>query len=542
MGLFRKYNKGLSKTRGKMSGAMEEMLDSFDDINDDLFIELEEILVMSDVGVYTALEIVNELRERVKSEKIRKPSEVKDEVKNIIAEKLEGGEDMGLNTIPSIVLVIGVNGVGKTTTIGKMAAMYKAEGKKVILGAADTFRAAAIDQLDIWAKRAEVDIVKAKEGADPAAVVFDTVNAAIARDCDIVIIDTAGRLHNKKNLMEELTKIYRVIDRELPYADREVLLVLDSQTGQNAVSQAKSFMEATNNEITGIVLTKLDGTARGGIVLAIKNELKIPVKFVGVGEQMDDLQPFDPHAFADSLFEEIPDDYEQKESTYHEQIAANRNSDENVQHSGKVMEAQKLNQIAARNEEERRRKAESESEKEREKPAAPIYNAELYAGTESGIEDISLEEANEILQEIGESLFAEEIEPAGGTSERAQNEDREGGETLEDRDSGSEESVETQDILDSETASIEEEIGKAEEQDGQPREEPVEENNADILSAFGLRSRVFDSAPAESAVDSLPADNDGSPSVQPERQLSPKELKRLRKEEKKRAKEERKRR
>ncbi len=542
MGLFRKYNKGLSKTRGKMSGAMEEMLDSFDDINDDLFLELEEILVMSDVGVYTALEIVNELRERVKSEKIRKPSEVKDEVKNIIAEKLEGGEDMGLNTIPSIVLVIGVNGVGKTTTIGKMAAMYKAEGKKVILGAADTFRAAAIDQLDIWAKRAEVDIVKAKEGADPAAVVFDTVNAAIARDCDIVIIDTAGRLHNKKNLMEELTKIYRVIDRELPYADREVLLVLDSQTGQNAVSQAKSFMEATNNEITGIVLTKLDGTARGGIVLAIKNELKIPVKFVGVGEQMDDLQPFDPHAFADSLFEEIPDDYEQKESTYHEQIAANRNSDENVQHSGKVMEAQKLNQIAARNEEERRRKAESESEKEREKPAAPIYNAELYAGTESGIEDISLEEANEILQDIGESLFAEEIEPAGGTSERAQNEDREGGETLEDRDSGSEESLETQDILDSETASIEEEIGKAEEQDGQPREEPVEENNADILSAFGLRSRVFDSAPAESAVDSLPADNDGSPSVQPERQLSPKELKRLRKEEKKRAKEERKRR
>ncbi|MBQ7499750.1 MAG: signal recognition particle-docking protein FtsY, partial [Clostridia bacterium] len=480
--------------------------------------------------------------ERVKSEKIRKPSEVKDEVKNIIAEKLEGGEDMGLNTIPSIVLVIGVKGVGKTTTIGKMAAMYKAEGKKVILGAADTFRAAAIDQLDIWAKRAEVDIVKAKEGADPAAVVFDTVNAAIARDCDIVIIDTAGRLHNKKNLMEELTKIYRVIDRELPYADREVLLVLDSQTGQNAVSQAKSFMEATNNEITGIVLTKLDGTARGGIVLAIKNELKIPVKFVGVGEQMDDLQPFDPHAFADSLFEEIPDDYEQKESTYHEQIAANRNSDENIQHSGKVMEAQKLNQIAARNEEERRRKAESESEKEREKPAAPIYNAELYAGTESGIEDISLEEANEILQEIGESLFAEEIEPAGGTSERAQNEDREGGETLEDRDAGSEESLETQDILDSETASIKEEIGKAEEQDGQPREEPVEENNADILSAFGLRSRLFDSAPAESAVDSLPADNDGSPAVSPERQLSPKELKRLRKEEKKRAKEERKRR
>ena len=217
-----------------------------------------------------------------------------------------------------MVLVIGVNGVGKTTTIGKLAAMYKAEGKRVILGAADTFRAAAIDQLGVWAGRAGVELVKHSEGADPAAVVFDTVNAAKARDCDIVIIDTAGRLHNKKNLMDELAKIYRVIDRELPYSDREVLLVLDATTGQNAVNQAREFMNVA--EITGIVLTKLDGTARGGVVLAIKNELGIPVKFVGVGEQMDDLQPFDPHAFAEGLFEQKT--YDEEEST-HAQVEKN---------------------------------------------------------------------------------------------------------------------------------------------------------------------------------------------------------------------------
>ena len=222
------------------------------------------------------------------------------------------GEDVGLllETKPSIILVIGVNGVGKTTTIGKLAAMYKAQGKKVLLGAADTFRAAAIDQLQIWADRSGVDIVKHAEGADPAAVVFDTVNAAKARNTDIVIIDTAGRLHNKKNLMEELAKIYRVIDRELPYSDREVLLVLDATTGQNAVNQAREFKEVA--EITGIVLTKLDGTARGGVVLAIKHELGIPVKFIGVGEQIDDLQPFNPQAFADGLFQKI--EYEEDEN------------------------------------------------------------------------------------------------------------------------------------------------------------------------------------------------------------------------------------
>ena len=309
MGIFKKINFGLTKTRNKMAGAIDDMLDSFDEVTDDLYTELEEILVMGDVGITTAVEITEKLREEVAKGKIKGSEAIRQQIKTIVAEMLYGGEDMGLITVPAVILVIGVNGVGKTTTIGKMAAMYKAQGKSVILGAADTFRAAAIDQLQIWADRSGVDIVKHKEGADPAAVVFDTISAAKARDSEIIIIDTAGRLHNKKNLMDELNKIYRVIDRELPYSDREVLLVLDATTGQNAVNQAREFKSVA--DITGIVLTKLDGTARGGVVLAIKNELGIPVKFIGVGEQIDDLQPFKPEAFADGLFDKI--DYKEEE-------------------------------------------------------------------------------------------------------------------------------------------------------------------------------------------------------------------------------------
>ena len=309
MGIIKKINFGLTKTRNKMAGAIDDMLDSFDEVTDDLYTELEDILVMGDVGVTTAVEITEKLREEVAKGKIKGADSIRAQIKTIVAEMLYGGEDMGLITVPSVILVIGVNGVGKTTTIGKMAAMYKAQGKSVILGAADTFRAAAIDQLQIWADRSGVDIVKHKEGADPAAVVFDTISAAKARDSEIIIIDTAGRLHNKKNLMDELNKIYRVIDRELPYSDREVLLVLDATTGQNAVNQAREFKSVA--DITGIVLTKLDGTARGGVVLAIKNELGIPVKFIGVGEQIDDLQPFKPEAFADGLFDKI--DYKEEE-------------------------------------------------------------------------------------------------------------------------------------------------------------------------------------------------------------------------------------
>ncbi len=310
MGIFSKINFGLTKTRNKMSGAIDDLFDFAEEITDDLYAELEEILVMADVGMVTAVQITETLKKNVAEKKLKHSDDIKEEMKSIVADLLYGGEDMGLITQPSVILVIGVNGVGKTTTIGKLASMYKAQGKKVLLGAADTFRAAAIDQLQIWAERSGVDIVKHDEGADPAAVVFDTVNAAKARNTDIVIIDTAGRLHNKKNLMDELAKIYRVIDRELPYSDREVLLVLDATTGQNAVNQAREFKSVA--EITGIVLTKLDGTARGGVVLAIKNELGIPVKFIGVGEQIDDLQPFNPSAFAQGLFEKI--EYEEDEN------------------------------------------------------------------------------------------------------------------------------------------------------------------------------------------------------------------------------------
>ncbi len=311
MGIFKKINFGLRKTRNNVSGAIDNVLDSYTSIDQELFDELEEALVMGDVGVNTASEITLRLNDVVRKKGIKNPADVKTEIKNIVADMLEGGEDMGLITIPSVILVIGVNGVGKTTTIGKMAARYKAEGKSVILAAADTFRAAAIDQLDVWAQRAGVDIIKHKEGADPAAVIFDTISAAKARGTEIIICDTAGRLHNKKNLMDELAKIYRVIDRELPYSDREVLLVLDATTGQNAVNQAREFAKIA--EITGIILTKLDGTARGGVVLSIKNDLKVPVKFIGVGEGIDDLQPFNPKAFAEGLFEALPDDYEEDE-------------------------------------------------------------------------------------------------------------------------------------------------------------------------------------------------------------------------------------
>ena len=311
MGIFSKFGLGLKKTRDVMNNRIEDVLGAYEEITDDFYDDLEEALIMGDIGMQTATDIVDALRKRVIKGDVRNPKHAKMIISEIIAEMIDGGEDMGLITIPSIILVIGVNGVGKTTTIGKLAAMYKKQGKKVILGAADTFRAAAIEQLEVWAERAGVEIVKHKEGADPAAVVYDTISAGVARDCDIIICDTAGRLHNKKNLMDELSKIYRVVEKELPYADREILLVLDATTGQNAVNQAKEFMNVA--ELTGIALTKLDGTARGGVVLTIKNELKLPVKFIGVGEQIDDLQPFRPKVFAKALFEDTSASFEDEE-------------------------------------------------------------------------------------------------------------------------------------------------------------------------------------------------------------------------------------
>ncbi len=301
MGLFSKIKNGLKKTRDGIWNQISNVFRGFSKIDEDLYEELEELLVMGDVGIHTAEKICSLLREKVKEEKISDPQLLEGTIKEIIRGILSGDQELNISTKPSIILVIGVNGVGKTTTIGKIAKQLKDSGKKVLLSAADTFRAAAIDQLKIWADRASVDIICQQEGSDPAAVVFDTISAAKARNTDIIICDTAGRLHNKKPLMDELAKISRVIDRELPEADKEMLLVLDATTGQNAVNQAREFMKTTG--ITGIVLTKLDGTAKGGVVLAIKDDLGLPVKFIGVGEQIDDLQPFDPESFTEAIFE-----------------------------------------------------------------------------------------------------------------------------------------------------------------------------------------------------------------------------------------------
>ena len=314
MSFFEKIRDGLRKTRDAIFGRIDTMLKSFTKIDDELFEELEELLVMADVGVYTAEKICDELRSRVKQEGITEPKEINRLLAEVISEMLKGGQELKIDTKPSVILVIGVNGVGKTTTIGKMAANFIRQGKKVTLAAADTFRAAAIDQLQIWADRAGADIIKQGEGADPAAVVFDSIASAKAKGSDIIIVDTAGRLHNKKNLMAELEKINRIINRELPDSDKEVLLVLDATTGQNAVNQTKEFKNAAG--ITGIVLTKLDGTAKGGVILAIKEELNVPVKYIGVGEQIDDLQPFNPDEFARALFgaEEIAEVEETRET------------------------------------------------------------------------------------------------------------------------------------------------------------------------------------------------------------------------------------
>ena len=302
MGFFEKLKAGLKKTSTSVTEKVNEVFSVFVKVDEELFENLEEALIMADMGVETSVYIIEELRKRVKLKHITDGNAVKDELKSVIAEILsEQNSAMKLENKPAVLLVIGVNGVGKTTSIGKIAAHYKEAGNKVMLAAADTFRAAAIEQLDIWAQRCGCEIIKHRENSDPAAVVFDACAAAKARGADILICDTAGRLHNKKNLMAELEKINRVIDRELPGSSRETLLVLDATTGQNAVSQAKLFGEAAN--ITGIVLTKLDGTAKGGIVVSISKEQEIPVKFVGVGEGIDDLQEFDPNDFAKALFD-----------------------------------------------------------------------------------------------------------------------------------------------------------------------------------------------------------------------------------------------
>ena len=300
MGLFSKIASGLKKTKDFLFGGIQRVLNQFTVIDEDLFDELEEQMIMSDIGVETSEEICDRLRKKIKERGITDPKEIMGLIHEVIAEIMGDDTGLDLSVSPAVIMVIGVNGAGKTTTIGKLCHQFKQEGKKVLVAAADTFRAAAIDQLEVWTQRAGVDIVKHAEGSDPGAVVYDALEAAKARDCDVVVIDTAGRLHNKKNLMEELKKINRIIDNKAGECSREILLVLDATTGQNAVNQAKLFSETA--PITGIVLTKLDGTAKGGIVISIKNELGIPVKLIGVGEKIDDLQPFDSNMFVDALF------------------------------------------------------------------------------------------------------------------------------------------------------------------------------------------------------------------------------------------------
>lgn len=301
MGFFEKLKNGLKKTKDSMMGRIESLLHSFNKIDEDLFEELEETLILCDIGVKTSEKICDKLRQKVKQEGVKEPEKIKDMLKEIITEMLGEDQKLDMSTTPSVILVIGVNGVGKTTTIGKLAYQLHKQGKKVIVAAADTFRAAAIDQLEVWTERAGVDIIKHNEGSDPASVVFDALAAAKARQADVVICDTAGRLHNKKNLMDELKKISRIVHQQAEGCALEVLLALDATTGQNAVNQARQFNEVA--DITGIILTKLDGTAKGGIIISITDDLQVPVKLVTVGEKIDDIQPFSARDFVEALFE-----------------------------------------------------------------------------------------------------------------------------------------------------------------------------------------------------------------------------------------------
>ncbi len=328
MGLFSKIKAGLLKTKQQMISKIALLLHSFTKIDEDLFEQLEETLIMSDVGVETSLEICDRLRKVIKEQGITDPKEIMRLIHEIVAEMMGEDTKLDLSTKPSVIMVIGVNGAGKTTTIGKLCHKLKNEGKKVIVAAADTFRAAAIDQLQVWTERAGVDIVKHAEGSDAAAVVFDAITAAKARNCDVVIVDTAGRLHNKKNLMDELAKINRIVSQQAEGCSREILLVLDATTGQNAVNQARLFKEAA--DITGIVLTKLDGTAKGGIVISIKNELDIPVKLIGLGEKIDDLQDFSSADFVNALFGDEVLDGEINFSDEESEIQDNEEPDEEI--------------------------------------------------------------------------------------------------------------------------------------------------------------------------------------------------------------------
>ncbi len=428
MGFWEKIKAGLQKTRDAWTGSIQRLLNSFTKIDEDLFEQLEETMIMGDMGVETSVEICERLRALVKERGVKDPAKIMDLIEEIIGEMMGEDSELHLDTKPSVVVVIGVNGAGKTTTIGKLCHQYKEQGKKVLVAAADTFRAAAIDQLEVWTQRAGVDIVKHAEGSDPAAVVFDAITAAIARECDLVIIDTAGRLHNKKNLMDELAKINRIITQRAEGCSIETLLVLDATTGQNAVSQAKLFSEVAN--ITGIVLTKLDGTAKGGIVVSIKNELGIPVKLIGVGEKIDDLQPFDNASFVRALFDR---EQEQTEETT-----------EAVDETEEMPESEEAAEIVEELAEPEKREEVTEEPAEPEKIAEePEESEEMTEESEEPAEPEEIaeepEEPEEMTEEPAES---EEIAEEPAEPEEMTEEPEESEETAEEAEEAAEENTE----------------------------------------------------------------------------------------------------
>ena len=429
MGFWEKIKAGLQKTRDAWTGSIQRLLNSFTKIDEDLFEQLEETMIMGDMGVETSVEICERLRALVKERGVKDPAKIMDLIEEIIGEMMGEDSELHLDTKPSVVVVIGVNGAGKTTTIGKLCHQYKEQGKKVLVAAADTFRAAAIDQLEVWTQRAGVDIVKHAEGSDPAAVVFDAITAAIARECDLVIIDTAGRLHNKKNLMDELAKINRIITQRAEGCSIETLLVLDATTGQNAVSQAKLFSEVAN--ITGIVLTKLDGTAKGGIVVSIKNELGIPVKLIGVGEKIDDLQPFDNASFVRALFDR---EQEQTEETAEaaEETEEMPESEEAAETAEELAEPEEMAEEPAEPEEMDEEPAEPE-----EMTEEPEEMTEEPEKTEETTEEP--EESGETAEEAEEpEKMTEEPEESEETTE----EPEESEETAEEAEEAAEENAE----------------------------------------------------------------------------------------------------
>ena len=426
MNIFSKIAEGVRKTKDSMMSKIGALFGAHKQLDDDFFDELEEVLITCDIGVETSLSIVEKLRESVKAKKLTTPDETRAELKNIIEEMLGEDKKIDTSTTPSVILVIGVNGAGKTTTIGKLAAKYRNEGKKVLVAAADTFRAAAIEQLQIWTERAGVDIVKHAEGSDPAAVVFDAVTAAKARGTDVLICDTAGRLHNKKNLMDELKKISRIIHEQGEGCSLETLLVLDATTGQNAVNQAKLFSEVA--DITGIVLTKLDGTAKGGIIISINNELGIPVKLVGVGEKLDDLQEFNAHDFAEALFDNETDfDYNYERLTDEE--TSEENEDAETAENSEVTET-------AENTEATETAEESENAPVLSEDISDEINAddvaeELEEAAEKNTEEAEENEAFEAVEEPEETAEADDEEIIDDSSDESENETEEASESEE---------------------------------------------------------------------------------------------------------------